>query len=91
MSSRDSFRGKRSPRAGVAEQRPTGAVYHVRAAAGTSQAGVLEQQADRHDEHDAGDHPGGEQEQTHLVPIVVPAPCRGASSATTDPTGARRP
>ena len=71
----------------IAAQRPAVTVGDFRAAARAAQAGVLEQQSDRHDEHDARHHPGGQQEQAHLVSIVVPAdggsaPANGSAAAS---------
>lgn len=81
-------RRRGAARARFATQRPIVAAGRLRAAARSAQARVLEQQPDRHDQHDAGDHPGGQQEQPHLVLAAdgsrfpaMPLPAREPSSA----------
>ena len=50
-----------------AAQRLAVSADNVRSAARAAQTGVLEEQADRHDEHDAGDQRSRQEERTHLV------------------------
>lgn len=80
-------RRRGTARARLATQRPV-AAGRLRATARSAQARVLEQQPDRHDQHDAGDHPGGQQKQPHLLLAAdgsrfpaMPSPDREPSSA----------